>query len=287
MAHIQGAATLMALRGNKQLDSELGRKLFHHASMNIRTNCSMQCIPVPAEFSRLQERAATVLDQTSPAFRLGHLMDGFLNMRLNLEGKLTTEVVRVARYLDKLALDQMADAETRMPYKVISQETRPVKVYTYKSTFHKYPSQSAARYWNVIRMFRLFINEYLFYAAENKLRCVIANRPEPNDPLYEEWDRIPAKAAIEAEAAMEEMLASVPYSLELLENPPQSAARFLIWPLCCVGASDLCQMSARKFALDRLKALGELHELEQATQAATMLEEGIPTEDWLHLLHFS
>jgi hypothetical protein len=130
-----------------------------------------------------------------------------------------------------------------------------------------------------MRMLRLFFNEWIFCAFQHDLRGVIVDRPKPDDPLYEDWGRLPIMAMVNGEKMIDDVLASVPFSLELLEKPSRSA-RFLIWPLASIGSSELCPMPAKEFVINRLKALGERHDLDQANEAATMLEEGGPIEDW-------
>lgn len=46
-AHVQGSAALLKLRGDDQLHSPLGRRLFHHAITNIRTSCAQHGVPGP------------------------------------------------------------------------------------------------------------------------------------------------------------------------------------------------------------------------------------------------
>lgn len=82
------------------------------------------------------------------------------------------------------------------------------------------------------------------------------------------------------EVLIDEVLAGVPFSLEFLEKPSRTSARFLVWPLASIGASELCPTPAKEFVINRLRALGERHYLDQANEAATMLEEGGPIEDW-------
>lgn len=278
VAHIHGAATLLGLRGEQQLSTELGQKLFHHASINIRTCCSQQFTPVPAELSRLHARAATILDPNTPRIRMGKLLDRMAALRANMRGMQATKVVREALYLDREASD-LLNKMKRLSFKVVTAAESPVKAYTYKGYIYQYNSQDAARYWNVMRMLRLFFNEWIFCAFQHDLRGVIVDRPEPGDPLYEDWDRLSIMAMVNGEKMIDDVLAGVPFSLELLEKPSRSA-RFLTWPLASIGSSELCPMSAKEFVINRLKALGERHDLDQANEAATMLEEGGPIEDW-------
>jgi hypothetical protein len=192
---------------------------------------------------------------------MGKVLDRMAALRANMRGMQATKVVREALYLDRETADLLNKME-RLSFKVITSAESVVEAYTYKGYIYQYNSQDAARYWNVMRMLRLFFNEWIFCAFQHDLRGVIVDRPEPNDSLYEDWDRLPVMA------------------IELLEKPSRTSARFLVWPLASIGASELCPMPAKEFVINRLRALGERHGLDQANEAATMLEEGGPIEDW-------
>lgn len=278
--HIKGSVALLNLRGTEQLNSKLGQELFGQVSMYIRTSCAQQSIPVPAEFSRLQNHAGTVFDITSPSYRLGIVLDRFAALRATMRGMLATECVREALYLDGELTKLLKGTDTSLPYKVLTSTEGPVKAYTYKGMVHRYLSQNAARYWNVLRMLRLFLNEWIFSTFNNNPHGIVLDRPEPDSPLFERWDRLAEDAAVEGEGMIDDMLASVPYSLEFLERPSDASARFLIWPLASIGVSALCPMPAMLFVINRLRALGERHEMPHATAAANMIEEGGNMEDW-------
>jgi hypothetical protein len=278
--HVKGTVALLAVRGETQFYSAIGPKLFHQASMNIRASCSLRRIPVPSEISKLQKYAATVVEATSSSYRMGMLVERFVTLRTNMRGMLATKVVREALDLDTEANKLLEGRKLSQPYTVFVSERSPVKVCTYRGILHQYISQNSARIYNTLRMLRLIFNEWIFCAYQEDLRGVIVDRPATNDPLHEEWDELPMKAALQGEEMMNEILASVPYSLELLEKSSRASARLLIWPLTSIGTSELCPMSAKRFVIDRLKALAERHELLQAMEAATMLEEGVSIEDW-------
>ncbi|KAF2096264.1 hypothetical protein NA57DRAFT_59321 [Rhizodiscina lignyota] len=215
-----------------------------------------------------------------PSFRLGKLLDRIAALRANMRGMLATEVVREALYLDSETVNLLDHMKTRLPYKIITSTESLVKAYTYKNFIHQHYSQNAARYWNVMRMLHLFFNEWIFCAFQHDLRGVILDQPATDDTLYDEWNQFPTKAALKAEEIIGDILASVPYSIELLEKPSPLWARFLVWPLASIGTSELCPVPAKMFIINRPKAVGERHELEHAKEAAMMLEEGVSIEDW-------
>jgi hypothetical protein len=50
--------------------------------------------------------------------------------------------------------------------------------------------------------------------------------------------------------------------------------------LVATAASEVCPVAAKLFIIDRLEELARLHELDQAKEAAMMLEERVPIENW-------
>ncbi|KAF2663482.1 hypothetical protein BT63DRAFT_484216 [Microthyrium microscopicum] len=285
--HVQGTTGLLTMRGKRQFQSDLGQRLFHQASMNVLAICALQRIPPPRQILNLQKDASTVLETRSGSYRLEMLVERFVALRANMKGMLATEVVREASELDKESKTLLEGKKLIQPYKVMISEDTFAKARTYKGILHEYVSQNSARAYNIFRMLRLFFNEWIYCAYQQDLRGVILNRPSTADPLHKEWDYLPTKAALQGEEMIDEILASVPYTLELLEKSSSTSARLLIWPLASVGTSELCPVSAKRFVIDRLKVLTEIHNVPQALEAATMLEEGVSIEDWLHIFHFS
>jgi hypothetical protein len=278
--HVQGTVALLTVRGESQFDSVIGQKLFHQASMNVRASCSQKRIPVPSKISNLQKYAGTVTETTSGSYKMEILMERYVALRANMRGMLATELVREALDLDKEMNELLEDRKLTQPYNVILSQESSIKVVTYNGTLHQYTSQNSARSLNMFRMCRLVFNEWIFCAYQNGGRGIIVDYPATNDPLYNEWNQLPMKAVLKGEEMINEILASVPYSLELLDRSSSASARLLIWPLASIGTSDICPASAKNFVIGRLKALAERHGLSQAMEAAIMLEEGVSIENW-------
>jgi hypothetical protein len=84
----------------------------------------------------------------------------------------------------------------------------------------------------------------------------------------------------ESAALVKDTLASVPYSLELLDSQTSTEARYLIWPLTTMASLDVCPSSARRYIIDRLVALADKFHLRRAMQAAEMLNRYDQEQIW-------
>ena len=284
MAHVRGCSTILYLRGKKQLHYELGRELFNHASTIIRTYCSLYSAPLPVGLTCLQRHAAEILDRSSPMARMGPLLDRFAALRAALKGMVATDVVREALYLDGECLILLEETNHAAPYEIRHADEYLLQppLQTYRGIIHEYTDQGVARWCNVLRMIRLTLNEWIFCAFEAGCGIVI-DEPAPDDPLKEEWTMLQARVIRNGEEIISSVLASVPYSFDLLKesiHSPSTPARFLIWPLAAVGTCELCPPSAKAFAINRLEALGKVRGLEQAALAAQMLTAGDPLGNW-------
>ena len=275
-AHIQGSSTLLHLRGSKQLESKFGRKLFHHASSSIRTSCAQRGVPVPAKLSRLQQQAAPVLDSTSLYFRLGKMLDHFAAFKAKRASMQAPEVIQEGTALDREAAALLCQAETLFPCKTVNMTKSPWNMCTYKCAMHGYTSQSALRYWSSFRILRLTVNQWIFRACRQHMESLAST----DISTEYDWQTLLEKTIINAEDMIGDLLTSAPYSAEFLDQSGNCPSRLFIWPLVAAGTSDLCPASGRMFAISRLKVIGSCQGVEQATQAAKMMEDGDLQEDW-------
>ena len=283
-AHVQGCAMLLSLRGKEQLRTELGRKLFRHGSAVIRSSSVQRSVPLPVEFTRLQNQVACELPDTSPIAGLGLLIDRFAAFRASLRGMAATKVVSEALHLDRECVTLLQSLQAAHPYETISAAAAYAKtVRTFRGTMHLYDSHDTARWWNIIRIVRLTLNEWISCAFIETSRGIVLDKPRQGDLLAAQWHLLRARANSNGVDIIEDILASVPYSLDFTESTtktPNTPARFLIWPLAIVGSSDISPLEAKVFAIDRLMTITKTHGLEQARKAADMLIAGDSIEDW-------
>lgn len=295
--HVQGSTNILVLRQTAQIDTELGRHLMYHASVNTLANCTTYRLPIPTAFRRLQGHAVRPQKAATESPGVDHvrrhligIMMRFATISASLKGMLATELVTKCFELDAEAAALLDVLREHMPYQIINvasdneelrKATKGIKVCAYKDVIHMYQTQQDARLFNSMRLMRLVLNEWIFCAFDNSLRGIISNdEPHPGSDLSENWTELPQKAAQQAAEHINDILASVPYSLELLPSAFRMTARSLVWPLSATAGSEVCPLEAKLYIIVPLKKLACLHDLAQAKEAATMLEEGVKLEDW-------
>ncbi|KAF4332202.1 hypothetical protein FBEOM_14005 [Fusarium beomiforme] len=286
--HVQGSLRLLVLRGKKQFDTEFGRRLYHHTSINVMTNCIMQSTSLSDDFLQLYEYATSGnsgLDEART--RMIRFVGRFARLSHTRKGMLATDFVRECMELDKQAAEFIAVFYSRLAYEVIDtttdeyqQNASSTDTCTYKDTIHKYQTQQSARVYNTSRLVRVTVKEWIYDIFDKNPHGVVLNEPDEDDPLRAGWTKLPIKSALEAAQIIDDMLASVPYSLKLLKTTFRTASRFIVWPLATVAGYDVCPLPARLYIIDRLKEIAVKANLDQAMHVAKMLEERVPLEDW-------
>ncbi|KAL7907381.1 hypothetical protein GGI35DRAFT_87961 [Trichoderma velutinum] len=281
-AHIQGTTTLLILRGKEQLDSPLGKNLFTHASTNIRTSCAQRSVPVPPALIRLQEHASSMLNIPTTSRRLGPLLDRFTAIKARLDIMPPVECIYQSLCLDTELEHLMHQLFLTSPYKIIEQASEHENDPNgpCNRPRHQYSSAVDARRWNVVRMLRLFVNEW----ACRAYACLLdRNKLDSTEAPLESWQELPDTAAFRVEKIIDDIIASVPSSLENFGAISAHSVRFLIWPLLSIGASEFAPVSARLYAISTLKLLSSKYDEPLANEAAKTLETGAHVEEWFRI----
>jgi hypothetical protein len=281
-AHIQGIAALLTLRGKEQLHSPLGRHLFIHASTNIRTCCAQRSTLVPLALTRLQEYASTVLNNSTINQQLGPLMDKFVAIKARLHILPPAQCIVQSLYLDNELAHLMDQLFLTSPYSIdeqVSEHTSDAWSF-YCKPRHQYSSSLDTRRWNVVRMLRLFVNEWICHAYA----CLAdGDEFEQRNSLRESWQGLPETATLRIEKLIDEIILSIPSSLDVSGAPLAHSIRFLIWPLLAVGSSEFSPASVRLDAINILELLSSRYNDPLAAEAANKLQTRESIEEWFRI----
>ncbi|GJC83797.1 hypothetical protein ColLi_06635 [Colletotrichum liriopes] len=271
--HTLGAVELLRLRGTQQFETPLGRKLFVHSSGNIRTSCAHSKTPVPPRFLKLYENARPHLDLDDPFLKMTPILDRVATLRsriADLEDSQRHEVLCEALDLDAATakLGQEVPEEWRFVAR-LSGERAPM---SYKGMSFRYPSLLVLRYWNSLRIIRMFLNDAIWIQSS----LMLDRGPDPDDET--DYEGLQRSANRKMSTLVVEVLGSCGEYLEFSEDRFSVAARCLIWPLSVIAEISLTPPDARRFALDCLDQLSRDGRIPQPVGEATN-RKGIQT-DW-------
>ncbi|KAF6838658.1 C6 zinc finger transcription factor [Colletotrichum musicola] len=273
-AHTIGAVELLRLRGPQQLRTPLGRQLFIHSSGNIRTSCAHTKNPVPPRLLSLYEDVRPQLDLHDPVSKLVPIVDQLASLRSRAER--ADDRHRRDLILEALTLD----ADTARMGQAVPEEWKfaarlpgeraPM---TYKGISLRYPSLQALRYWNAVRIIRMFLNDLI--SAHSAL--ILHQGPDLDDET--DYDELQRSTARTMSTLVIEVLASCGEYLEPAEERFSVAARCLIWPLTVIAEASLTPPDARRFAVDCLDRLGRDCRIPQDADVTTW-RRGVQETGW-------
>jgi hypothetical protein len=279
-SHIEGATTLLKMRGLKQFQSKLGSQLYVQVSSNIRISSAQRSTRVSADFLEFNELAMPFLDANNPTLRVSLLVDAFAKLREAIVSKHVEDsgfIIDSAMQLDQNVLLLLSTLPDGCGYEIIHVAKSEPGVF--EGVTHRYRDHRVAQLWNSLRMIRIFLNE----AVHREVSAMIgADYESYGFEVPTDWILLQEMTARNAQRLASDICASVPQFTKLSAGQPLAVgpAAFLLWPLSAAGESYLSPEPLRLYAIDRLKFLGREARLPQALWAAQMLEESEKLEDW-------
>ncbi|KAH6884244.1 hypothetical protein B0T10DRAFT_493804 [Thelonectria olida] len=284
--HTNGAVQLLRLRGSRQFQSSVASQMFLQTMINIRTSCIQRAVPVPEECVKLDEETAPFLKIKDPALRIGPIIDRAAVLRERALKTPGPGLIFEAMSLDRETIEL---SESLGPtFRITTRPKQETPPWAYLGIAHRYPSHRATKFWNALRMIRLFLNELAGNWAERAMdrgydfwiKCEEVSHL-PFDLDYLQGLQTRANNNI-AELAIG-VLGSVPDFIEEggLGTNFSLSARTLIWPLTVLYKCDRCEDLAKKYAVKFLYELGKDLNLAQAIDAASKAGAWRVQEDWL------
>ena len=165
MEHIRGSAALVKLRGEAQLKTPQGRRLFVQASIGILTSCVQLNIRVPQCIERLIRKMPAYLDVNDDFIHLTfaiHLTMIEVNQfRAEVhKGHLSDlhDILSQALELDAKLLGLLANPPPEFRYYTLEASESDI---AYGGTYHVYFDLLTANLWNSVRVFRILLHEQI------------------------------------------------------------------------------------------------------------------------------
>ncbi|KAH8660948.1 hypothetical protein BGZ60DRAFT_471771 [Tricladium varicosporioides] len=278
--HLNGAATIIRLRGKEQLKSKIGLQLFLQMCWNILLNCLQRSIRPPPYIVDLRVHAAQYADIEDPAWKLNNVVLKLVEFRASVKEESLSkrdEVIAEALEIDEDFLSVASNMPTEYKPAVFLSEGNTELAY--ERYYHVYSDIWMANVWNNLRACRLLLHEEINKQIEND---------SSRSTTFAE-----AKQHELSMQALHQMTfdicATVPqYSGYLpvltggrgsVEPPAAAGIYFLLWPLFNAGklaGSD----SQRAWIIGRLRYIGKAAGIHQAFHLADVLEKEKKIEAW-------
>lgn len=218
--HVNGAASLVKVRGMNQFASPAGRRMYLHAIGLLTMNCLADGTALPAYVQDMNEEIKKHHDTTDPRNRFFFLQQDVINLRAAI---IASPAMNLQRILDRaLGLDVAAEnvfehAGPEWGYEVVPLP-EPAH-FAYGATYHIYPSHGTAQTWNWVRYTKIYIHDII----RNTLLAGLATSP----PVFAgaaHLDQL-ARSIQVLQQAQSDILASAPQFLHDVSKfaPPPDA----------------------------------------------------------------
>ena len=293
MEHIRGSAALVKMRGDDQLKTAQGRRLFVQASIGILTSCVQLNIPMPKQ---VEDMVRKVPHHMPADDDFAHI--AFHNLLAMIEvnqfraaihkGRLTNyhDILSQALELDTRLHSIADDPPPEFRYHVL--RTAPNSEVAFRDTYYVYSDLLTANLWNSVRVFRVLVHEQI----RNTMLQGFATKP-PTFTLPEHTMQYQRSTDICYELGAE-ILFSVPQHLYDLKMPDirASGADFkmtdvrasggynLMWPLWLAGVMDVGTEDMRLYAIKSMRRIGQEMGIRQAFMLAEVIENKAEIDVW-------
>ncbi|KAF7853332.1 uncharacterized protein EAF02_011986 [Botrytis sinoallii] len=162
--HINGASTLIKLRGPSQFKTRVGVGLFMQITAHLLISALQREIPMPQEIMALRATVYKQLDLRDPAFRMLAILDKFTYFRSDLRtGKLgdSEQIIAAALALDKELQQIFANVPLGWEVETVQAGENEAPEIVFKGSYEIYYDYWIAQIWNSMRNSRIMLNEVI------------------------------------------------------------------------------------------------------------------------------
>lgn len=298
-AHLQGALTLVKMRGNEQFDDPTHLLILLRVSINHIISCIASHRSVPKDVLSLRDDIASRIG--GPRYsktKESDLMVEYARLRNDIEkGHLgPKESIPLIRDLDSRFNSIFLQSSWKFKTVHVSEKS----VRHWESHHHIYSSDQIAQVWNVLRVTRILLNELLLSQISIKEeKC--SNQTSP--PVYQQTTEVILDMISEICAAVPQYIGDP--SLKVVENPHLLAAKTqthdwqpspgirssnptyylpcyrLIFPLYIAAQSLVAPLQLKPWIIRQLRFMADHHGIENAAHVADILKSGENKDPWL------
>ncbi|KAI0573489.1 transcription factor Cys6 [Pyrenophora tritici-repentis] len=159
--HVDGAASLIRLRGMEQFKTPAGMRMYLHTVGLLTMNCMGKNISLPQYIHDFNTEVIKHVDRDDPRNRFFFLHIRTIDLRARILSKETfslTEIIESALELDTVAADIFKDQGPEWTYDVIRCAKRED---VFEDFYHVYPTATTAQTWNWVRYNRIYFHDII------------------------------------------------------------------------------------------------------------------------------
>ncbi|KAE8840730.1 hypothetical protein PTNB85_04129 [Pyrenophora teres f. teres] len=205
--HVDGAASLIRLRGVEQFKTSAGMRMYLHTVGLLTMNCMGKNIHISQYIHDLNTEVMKHVDRDDPRNRFFFLHIRTIDLRARILSKETcslTEMIHSALKLDNVAANIFKDQGPKWNYDVI----RCAKQKNiFEDFYHVYPTATAAQTWNWVRYNRIYFHDII---RNSILAGFAAIPPTLVGPKYHEQLEISTRTLYKLQS---DIMASMPQFL--------------------------------------------------------------------------
>jgi hypothetical protein len=304
--HVRGAAALLKLRGDGQMKTIRGRRMFVQVASSLMITCIQRDQPLPDYIIEGIKEVKTMIPQPEPAFLLQELMAKFIMFRAAIrEGTISDlqEIRETALELDGALIDLFT---TNLPpewnYEIVHTNVKADVIWN--GCYHIYYDYWISQLWNAMRTMRILAHEIIRGVY---LKGFALKPPLFMGPQHTAQFQLSTDTLLEVQA---DIFATVPQHLGYVksnnynndahltagnsitdststrfpwsDSPPlksneehdvrMTGPYFLLWPLWLAGVMDVAQKESQDFVAKNLRTMAEKMGIRQANVLAQVLE---------------
>lgn len=180
--HINGAATLIQLRGREQLKTTTGLRIFQQFYGTILLGCVQNKVPMPADLVELWASSTNSFNGRTPAKSFSDIMIRFIDLNVAVKnGNLFNPdaIIASAIQIDSELLNLQTNMPPMWQYQTIFTDADPGLVS--EGFYHVYSDLWVAQMWNNFRIVRMVLNEII---REQLIKGYSFNPPLFTAPEY-------------------------------------------------------------------------------------------------------
>jgi hypothetical protein len=309
-AHLQGALTLVKMRGNWQFDDPTVRRMLLRVCTNEMISCIVNHRPVPAEVVTLRAKIASCITSSDgPKSKESDLMIEFAGLMHEIkEGGLRgDQAICSLKDLDGRFLAFSMDVQRASQFETVQVTEKSSN--HWDSHHHVYPCEQMGHMWNVLRVTRILLNELILdrcsdievRSPNSKYHSIRQLATEVIEGMISDiCATVPQYIGNISAAGLHEAAVTQPTKPSPLTGILTSKERLvaakrtsgsnlthylpcyrLIFPLYIAAQSSAAPRGLRSWAIDQLLFMKDYHAIKNAAQVAEILESGENKDHWL------